>query len=92
MLMRGFVLDRFDELLGRRSAIAAMVLQAGLFGLLHVYLGPRNMVVAATVGLVLGGVYLMSRRNLWPGVIAHGVLDSLTFTVLFLGLVPGAGH
>jgi membrane protease YdiL (CAAX protease family) len=69
------------------AAIAlSVVLQALLFGLGHAYLGPRGIMNAAAIGLVSGGVYWATGRNMWPLVIAHGLVDSVGLTMLRLGV------
>jgi hypothetical protein len=35
---------------------------------------------------VMGGVYWANDRNLWPLIIAHGLVDSVSLTVLRLGV------
>ena len=63
-----------------------MLAQASLFGLGHAYLGPRGIMNAAAIGLVSGAVYWANGRNLWPLVIAHGLVDSVGLTMLRLGV------
>jgi membrane protease YdiL (CAAX protease family) len=92
MLMRGFVLDGFRRLLGgegaRLAAPGAVALQALLFGLLHAYQGLGGVVLTAVIGLAFGIIWLGSGRNLWAGIVIHGLIDSVSLTVLFLGLGP----
>ena len=72
---------------GGHAAIALSVLaQALLFGLGHAYLGPRGIMNAAAIGLVSGAVYWANGGNLWPLVIAHGLVDSVGLTMLRLGV------
>lgn len=93
MLLRGFALDAISRLLGgpgsRFVAPLAVVLQAAVFGLLHLYQGPGGAAVAGTIGLMFGLVWLFSGRNLWAGVILHGLFDSMSMTVIYLGLPHG---
>jgi membrane protease YdiL (CAAX protease family) len=87
MLFRGFMLDRLDQLLGGRGAgWAAAVLQALLFGAAHAYLGASGAIVAGVLGLVLGAVFLIAGRNLWPCILIHGLIDSTSITAVFLGM------
>ena len=37
-------------------------------------------------GLLLGVVYLMTGRNLWVTIIANGLLNSLRFVLVFIGV------
>jgi uncharacterized protein len=89
MLFRGFFLDAFQRLFGSSSAVGttiAVIAQAIVFGLLHLYQGPAGASVAGTIGLALGFVWWFSGRNLWAGIVAHGIIDSISMTGLYLGL------
>jgi uncharacterized protein len=47
--------------------------------------------VAGALGLALGFVWWFSGRNLWAGIVLHGIVDSLSITALYLGLVGPHG-
>jgi hypothetical protein len=91
MLFRGFLATRIaDSLGGAAAAIAvAVVVQASVFGLCHSYLGLQGMLNAGFLGLAAGAAYVASGRNLWPPIIAHGLIDSIGLTLLYLGAAPG---
>ena len=75
---RGYLLTRAADAFGRRSNTAyflAMVVVAVLFGFGHYYKGPAGVLDSTYSGLVLGGVYLLSGRNLWAAILAHGISD-----------------
>jgi len=59
---------------------------AVLFGFGHYYKGPAGVLDSTYSGLVLGGAYLLSGRNLWAPILAHGISDTFAVVVLFLGL------
>ena len=48
------------------------------------------MITAGLGGFVFGLLYLVTGRNLWVSVIAHGTMDTVGFLLLFLGKYPGA--
>ena len=87
---RGFLWSRLERLFGggRAAAWLALVVQAGLFGLGHAYQGLGGVLVTMCAGLVLGAVFLAGRRNLVACMVLHGVIDTVSLTALFLGLVP----
>lgn len=92
LLSRGFVMDRLHAAFGGgRAALAGAVLvQALIFGLLHAVQGPTGIVITAYVGLVFAGVYLASGRNLWAPILAHGIADTISLTLLYAGApLPG---
>ncbi|HEV2532177.1 CPBP family intramembrane glutamic endopeptidase [Phenylobacterium sp.] len=88
MLFRGFFFTRLLRMFpASRLAVAGAVLaQAILFGSLHLYLGMSGAIVAGVMGIVLASVYLFGGRNLWASIILHGLIDSTSITVVYLGL------
>jgi uncharacterized protein len=88
LVFRGFLNTRVATAFGGGQAAIALsvIVQALLFGLVHAYLGPRGIMNAAAIGLVTGGVYWANGRNLWPLIIAHGLVDSVSLTLLRLGV------
>jgi uncharacterized protein len=84
---RGYLLTRAAEL-GNRSklaCVAAMVYVAVLFGFGHFYKGPAGVMDSTYSGLGLGGVYLLSGRNLWASILAHGLSDTVVGLAIFMG-------
>ena len=51
----------------------------------HFYKGPAGVMDSAYSGLVLGGVYLLSGRNPWASILAHGLCDTAAVVALFVG-------
>ncbi len=88
LLLRGFVLHRFGMLVG---AGWALMLQALLFALGHAYQGVTGMLNLFVVGLLLGWIYLRAARNLWPAIVAHGLVDTLSLTLIYLGFAESPG-
>lgn len=84
---RGYLLTRAADAL-RRSSLAywtAMILVALLFGLGHYYKGPSGVLDSTYSGFVLGGVFLLSGRNLWTPILAHGIADTVAVFAVFMG-------
>ncbi len=91
LLFRGFVWSRLERLVGGpHAALAALILQAVLFGLAHSYQGVAGVLATGGVGLILGVVRLRARGNLGPGMALHGLIDTVSLTAVFLGAVPKA--
>ena len=86
MVFRGFLMHRAVEMLGgRRFAwLLAALFQAVLFGLVHAYQGIGGIVTTGMVGLTFGLMYLIAKRNLWPTIIGHGLVNTFGITVLHL--------
>jgi uncharacterized protein len=87
IVYRGYLLARAADL-GRRSTAAywiGMVFVSILFGYGHYYKGPAGVIDSTVAGLVLGTAYLVSGRNLWVCILAHGFIDTYAVAVEFLG-------
>ncbi|MEM7493527.1 MAG: type II CAAX endopeptidase family protein [Pseudomonadota bacterium] len=93
MVFRGFLMSRFSTLFGgtRFAWILAAFAQSVIFGLGHAYQGTAGIVVTGFVGLVFGLSYLLSKRNLWPVIIAHGLINTIGMTVLHLQATGAMG-
>lgn len=85
---RGYLMTRFAQFMGegRLAWTIALLAQAAIFGAAHAYQGPAGMVGTAIMGLISGVATLLWQRNLWPAIIAHGLTDTLGFTLIYLGL------
>lgn len=84
---RGYLVTRGADL-GARSPAAywtSVVFVAVLFGIGHYYKGPSGMIDSGVAGLILGAAYLVSGRNLWASILAHGFIDTFGVIVLFFG-------
>lgn len=91
LIYRGFIYQRLTDAMGRTgwATTVAIPAQAVLFALGHAYLGPRGMLNAGALGLAAGLAYLANGRNLWPMCIAHGLVDTVGITALYLGVAHG---
>jgi CAAX protease family protein len=84
---RGYLLTRAADV-GARSKTAywgAVLMVSVLFGIGHYYKGPAGMVDSGMAGLVLGITYMLSGRNLWACILAHGFIDTVGVVALFFG-------
>jgi membrane protease YdiL (CAAX protease family) len=88
LVYRGFILRRLSDLAGRTGVATAIavIAQAALFAFGHTYLGPRGMLNAGAIGIVAGAAFVAGGRNLWPLILAHGLVDTVGITALYLGV------
>ena len=88
---RGYVMPRLADLGGRTRAawLASLVGASLLFGWGHGGQGITGMVQETLAGLMLGGLYLASGRNLTVPIVAHGVSNTLAFVLIYFGRYPG---
>jgi membrane protease YdiL (CAAX protease family) len=84
---RGYLLTRAAEAGGRTTAAywIGIVVVAVLFGYGHYYKGPAGILDSGVAGLVLGAAYMLSGRNLWTCILAHGLIDTIGVTAVFFG-------
>ncbi|RED16054.1 CPBP family intramembrane glutamic endopeptidase [Parasphingopyxis lamellibrachiae] len=87
MFFRGYLITRLETAFAdiRWGVVLAVLLPALLFGYGHYYYqGLSGVVVTGTIGLVLGIMFVLFRRNLWPVILWHGIIDTLAFTATFM--------
>ena len=87
-LFRGYLMNRLIDLQGKQTKLAwviALVCSAVIFALPHSYQGPAGMLKVAVYGLLFGVAFLTVRRNLWPLMIAHALMDTLSFVGYYFG-------
>lgn len=84
---RGYLVTRAADVGGRSKTAywVGVLLVSVLFGYGHFYKGPSGVVDSGMAGLVLGTAYLLSGRNLWVCILAHGFIDTVGVVALFLG-------
>jgi uncharacterized protein len=84
---RGYLLTRAADVGGRSRAAywVGMLFVSVLFGYGHYYKGPAGVIDSGVAGLVLGTAYLLSRRNLWVCILAHGCIDTVAVIAWFMG-------
>jgi hypothetical protein len=54
-----------------------------VFGAAHGYQGLAGATGAAEIGLLLGVMYLLNKRNLWMNIVCHGCIDSISLLWLY---------
>jgi membrane protease YdiL (CAAX protease family) len=91
LVYRGYLMNRVADL-GRGTStgrIVSLFLINALFGFAHYQQGLTGIIEEGSDGLILGLMYLASRRNLAIPIVAHGVCDTIDIALLFLGKYPG---
>jgi membrane protease YdiL (CAAX protease family) len=88
LVYRGYILNRLVDLFGHGKVGWGIGLIASslMFGFGH-GIGNRAFIIGGfLVSLLEGGLYLVSRRNLWPSIVFHGTWDTIFLILFFLGL------
>jgi hypothetical protein len=88
---RGFLMKRLAQVFGesRPAWIVSLLLSSVLFGWGHTAQGVSGWVQEGLSGLLLGLLFLATRRNLTVPIVAHGVSNTLAFVLIYLGSYPG---
>lgn len=87
LYFRGFMIGQLREVLGhsRLATALTIVIPAIIFGAGHMYYqGLRGLFVTGGIGLSLGILFVLYKRNIWPLAIAHAALNSLSFTAMYM--------
>jgi len=88
LLWRGYLMNRLVDLQGKKTKLAWVISLVGsaiIFGLGHTYQGLGGVIKITAVGLLFGAAFLTVRRNLWPVIIAHALLDTISFVQDYFG-------
>lgn len=89
MFFRAYLIDRFSEILGSTKYVTplAVAISAALFGLVHYGdQGWLGTVSTAAIGLFWGWIFIRTGRNLWVTIVGHGLVNSLSFILMFAGV------
>jgi membrane protease YdiL (CAAX protease family) len=84
---RGYLMQRAADVGGRTTAAwwIGVIVTAILFGYGHYYKGPAGILDSGIAGVILGAAFLLSGRNLWACVLAHGFIDTFGIFVIYNG-------
>ncbi len=90
MLYRGYILNRLADVFGRTAAVWAVnaTLVSLAFGLAHHVQGVTGVLDNVLAGLLFAVLCLASGRNLWLPILVHGVVDTTSVVLLYLGFHP----
>ncbi|WP_395374596.1 CPBP family intramembrane glutamic endopeptidase [Marinicella sp. W31] len=80
LLDRGFLINWIERMFSSTlfATIFAVIAQALIFGFRHSYDISERSISVAIIGLVMGIGYVAFGRNLWPLIIAHCVLNTMS--------------
>ena len=80
LLDRGFLMNWFERLFSKFSfaTVFAVIIQAAIFGFRHSYDISSRSITVFLIGLIMGIAYMVFGRNLWPLIIAHCILNTIS--------------
>jgi membrane protease YdiL (CAAX protease family) len=91
LVWRGYLMNRVAGL-GKRTRLAwvcSLLVVNAVFGLAHSNQGVTGIVEEGIAGVLLGLMYLGTRRKLAVPIVAHGVQDTIDMMLIFFGKFPG---
>jgi membrane protease YdiL (CAAX protease family) len=92
LLFRGFLFDTLQRLPGMAGRLpVALVMQAAIFGLAHVYQGWGGVLITGAVGLLLGWIRLRAGGAIWAAAIAHAAVDTIMLSTAYAGEMGWVG-
>ena len=85
---RGLILNRFARIFKESKWVdwLAVAVSAALFGLGHYYKGWSGVIDSGFAGLLLGATFVLSGKNLWACILAHGLIDTTAIVLVYAGL------
>lgn len=80
LLDRGFLMNWIERLFSSTTfaTIIAIILQAVIFGFRHSNDFSARSISTGIIGLIMGIAYVLFGRNLWPLIIAHCLLNTIS--------------
>ena len=85
LFMRGFIMNRLADMFGQSKLgwSLAVLAQAIVFGAMHISQGSAGMITTGLVGLVFGTYYVISKKRLFPIILAHGLINTIGITAYY---------
>jgi membrane protease YdiL (CAAX protease family) len=86
LLMRGYLLNRLADLFGKNKTgwLIALILHSTIFGMLHIYQGLHGVINITFVAIIFGVVYFIAHRRLFPVILAHILINTISLTAYYL--------
>lgn len=84
LVFRGIVLQSMEAMMSTwlvaplATGIAICIAAAGA-GILHLYQGPRAVIIVTQLSILFGLLFVVSGHDLWAVVLCHGLYDTIAF-------------
>ena len=87
MFYRAFLITKLQEVFASSKFATALAVVGStvLFGAVHFAEGPIGFFMNGSFGLVQALIYVKTGKNLWVTIIAHAILNSIRFILIFYG-------
>lgn len=89
MFYRAFLITKLQEAFTSSKYATALAVAGNtiLFGAVHFAEGPLGIVSMGAFGLMQGLIYVKTGKNLWVTIIAHAILNTIRYVMVFYGAV-----
>ncbi len=86
VLYRGYMAKGLARIFGNTASAwaAAIIISSLVFGFAHLYQGISGVITTGFVAIIFGVIFYRNQRNLWIGIISHGMYDLFGITLIFL--------
>ncbi|MBT3321004.1 MAG: CPBP family intramembrane metalloprotease [Anaerolineae bacterium] len=80
VLDRGFLINWIERIFSSThfATVLAVILQAAIFGFRHSNDLSERSITVGLIGLAMGVGYVVFGRNLWPPILAHSLLNTIS--------------
>jgi len=85
-LYRGYMTKGLARIFGNSKPAwaAAIIISSIVFGFAHLYQGTSGLVTTGFVAIIFGVIFYKNQKNLWVGILTHGIYDVFGITLIFL--------
>jgi len=87
LYFRGFMMGQLREIFGRTpwATAISIIIPSIIFGAGHMYYqGLRGFFMTGGIGIFMGILFVLYKRNIWPLAIAHAAFNSFVFTAMYM--------
>lgn len=84
LFYRAFLITRMIDFTSIGQGLAILI-GGIIFGVVHFAEGPVGILSNGAFGVMFGWIYVRSGRNQWITIIGHGLINTLRFTLLYVG-------
>lgn len=85
LIFRAYLIKTFEILLGKSffTTLFSILISAVLFAGIHAYQGITGILITGAMGLIFGLVYVLNGRRIWPLILVHGLIDTITLVEIY---------
>ena len=85
-LYRGYMCKGLAHIFGntRLAWAAAIIISSAVFGFAHLYQGISGVITTGFVAIIFGVIFYRNQKNLWVGILTHGIYNVFGITLIFL--------